>query len=383
MTELITDDNEDNQDRDFTTRFGPDSALPTSLHSISYAKDIWRRIKNHPIPIPSIKRDELSQNAETRELIHSIFAAAESREKEILLHNQARVFAEVLNRVVSSVGRFLDKPVIDIRPKERTQVLTAEQLADEENHGTGGANPTPSTNGLFSKQTGSVILQWALTPKYILLAVVTLLGLTTGYTQYQKQQLKATITDLQAGNDIADKLKGSLLELKENYEKRASEYAVELQKVNSSKLSLEEQVRTLEQENTKISTELTQVKKRFEDEKITETEVQKKADNAIKDLATNKERVKQLELQLEKSEKAKKDSIAAVKEMRRLIGEFEGRSVTLASDNANLLKYRNGFSVVKTTLQTIEAEANRYYPNVGNIKNALNLNNETLNRIMQ
>lgn len=383
MNEIITDDNDDYSDRDFTTRFGPDSALPTALHSISYAKDIWRRIKDHPISIPSIRRDELSQNPQTRELIHSIFAAAESREKEILLHNQARVFAEVLNRVVSSVGRFLDKPVIDLKREERTPISITEQSESDENNGTDVANPQTMMNGLFSQRTGKAILEWAVTPKYILLAVVTLLGLTTGYTQYQKQQLKATITDLQAGNDIAGKLKNSLLELKENYEKRASEYALELQNVSSSKLSLEEKIRTLERENTRLSTEVAQAKKRLEDEKITETEAQKKADDAIKDLATNKERVKQLELQLSNSESQKKNSIAAVKEMRRMIGDFESRSVALASDNANLLKYRNGFSVVKTALQTIEAESNRYYPNLENIKNAINLNNETLRRIMQ
>ena len=69
--------------------------------------------------------------------------------------------------------------------------------------------------------------------------------------------------------------------------------------------------------------------------------------------------------------------------MEKQFAATESRCVSLASENADLLKYRNGFSVIKTALQTVENEANRYYPNIDSIRNAISLNNDTLGRIMR
>lgn len=382
MSELLpSDENENTSEHDFESRFGPESALPTTLHSVSYAKDIWQRVKNHPVSVPAIRRDEISKNSDTRELIHAMLAAAESREKEILLHNQARVFAEVLNRVVSSVGRFLNEPVVALgtqaTPERIVEVAT---VVDE------AATPQARrtwASSLINKSNGKAVLQWALTPKYVLLAIVTLLGLVTGYSQYQRQQLKATIADLQAGNDIANKLKASLVELKGGYEKRASDYALEIQKVNETKLSLEEKLRKQERDIGRLTVEISQANTKIKAEKITESELQKAADTASKELAFLKEKAKQLEIQLADSQATKKASISAMRSMEKQFAATESRCVSLASENADLLKYRNGFSVIKTALQTIENEANHYYPSIDSIRNAISLNNDTLGRIMR
>src|SRR6185436_8171819 len=89
----------------------PRSTLPAHLQGTTYARDIWNRLKAHPVQNPKLKRDELATDPETRELVHAIMEVANEREKEVLLHNQARLFQELLRRVIGGVGIFLRTPL--------------------------------------------------------------------------------------------------------------------------------------------------------------------------------------------------------------------------------------------------------------------------------
>lgn len=169
-------------------RIDPRSTLPLHLQATSFPRDIWKRVKSHPIVSPRLKRDELADDADTRELIHAVIEAAGEREKEVLLHNQARVFQEILGRVLYGVASFLSTPMV---PQTWNAQLC--RLAVPPSGGSSASAP------LWKSAIASM-----LTPQYILFAILALFGAVTGLSQLENYKLRQTIAAYESANNATE-----------------------------------------------------------------------------------------------------------------------------------------------------------------------------------
>ena len=90
----------------------PKSVLPARLQTQSFDRDIWERIKSHPLRNPALFRDNIETDSDSREIVRQVINAAQQRETEILLHNQSRVFSHVLRHAVTQLSSFMSRPMI-------------------------------------------------------------------------------------------------------------------------------------------------------------------------------------------------------------------------------------------------------------------------------
>ncbi len=113
MNSEIVEVIEENDDRELFIHpnIDPKLSLPEHLQSIEFNDDIWRRASSTKLKNPYLNVKYLKENPETRDLIRSLIAAASEREKDVLMHNQARYFSGLLHSVMLATGSFLNKPL--------------------------------------------------------------------------------------------------------------------------------------------------------------------------------------------------------------------------------------------------------------------------------
>ena len=355
---------------DIPIRFGADSALPTPLQGIPYSKDVWRRIKSHPVVSPKLKRDELADDSETRELVHTILEAAGEREKEILLYNQARVFSVVLQSVIDGFGKFLSRPVVPIK-----RIATANNSSESD--ATGAESDGASKRPLWQ----SILISF-LIPKYIIFVVLAVLGLAVGFSQWRNYQMQQTINTLKESGEAAEISRNSLNQLRDEYKIMQDRAAKEQQNVQKELSRLRENNFTLETKNASLNETIKSLNERLKKEKKEESDLEKNVADLKQKLAAANRQVESSANRLSDSQKAKEQAISSYRELKTQYDKQINANAKLASENTLLQKYRTSFGIAKTAFDSIKREANRYSPNITNIRNSLNLSEKTIQQTL-
>lgn len=173
----------------------PRLSLPEHLQSIPFDEDVWRRMAGSKFRHPKQTDKALREDAEMRDILRAAMAAASEREKEVLMHNQARVFSSLMHALAKSVGNFLSTPLAPntwVKP------------------------PTEDMGEKSTSKPGTVksLILFLLTPKVFLTAVALGFGVLAGYSQIQVYNLNATIESYQSAltslNADKDALNGRL-----------------------------------------------------------------------------------------------------------------------------------------------------------------------------
>lgn len=237
-------------------RIDPEAVLPAHLQACSIEQDIWRRLKSHPVPSPDITRDALRSDARTSDLFNRVLLAASDRETEILLHNQTRVFKEILGRTLESIWRFMGeswaprtwghRSMIEAFPStepsptnslshlaqvtantsaplEPAPAAMSTPVAPSSSYtsattigplGTGTPSPTasqPSRPAARKRPTAwKGIIAWLLTPKYLVLILTAIFVLTSSYFKMQVENMKSAITSYKEAADASQQLREQL-----------------------------------------------------------------------------------------------------------------------------------------------------------------------------
>ncbi|WP_299735304.1 hypothetical protein [uncultured Roseobacter sp.] len=152
----------------------PSLSLPEHLQSIPFDEDLWRRMAGSKFRHPKQTDKALREDPDMRDILRASMAAASEREKEVLMHNQARVFSSLMYAVARSVGNFLNTP---LAPTKWTDP-PAQDNADK-NDG--------KITGLKS------LALFLLTPKVFLSVIALGFGVLAGYSQIQIRNLNLTI----------------------------------------------------------------------------------------------------------------------------------------------------------------------------------------------
>jgi hypothetical protein len=184
----------------------PRMALPAHLQGKSFEEDVWDRVKNSPLRNPNLYSKKLDIDAGTREIVRQLLLAASEREKEVLLHGQARVFREILGRTFDAMRAFLGNSLISehtlrsILPFQRT-ISEPETASGAE----GGGDSTSKT-----KFDAAKVISKLLTPKYVLLILSAILTVATGYSRIQVKNLQDAIKSYETAAGATDDLRGRL-----------------------------------------------------------------------------------------------------------------------------------------------------------------------------
>jgi len=185
----------------------PRSVLPAHLQGRSFESDLWRRVSNSALPNPTLSSRKLNSDAESREIVRQVILAADEREKEVLLHSQARLFGAILGRAVGAIGVFLKQPLV---PEGALRGLLGSRTSTTEP----GA---PITDAVRQPERKAVsgfdapkLISKLLTPKYVLLILSAFLTIATGYSRLQVKNLEDAIKSYQAAAGATDDLKGKL-----------------------------------------------------------------------------------------------------------------------------------------------------------------------------
>lgn len=208
----------------------PKSTLPEHLQPVSYSKDIWQRVKSHPIPNPNLTRSELQDTPETREIVRQVIAAGEEREKEILLHNQARLFQEILGRVLYTAWQFLGTPLY---PGAGPPAPLLEQGKNEQ--------PTQARSAQepkwkrLAKSAGLGLL----TPKYYLLGALLFFMFASGYSFMQVEALKRAVETYKLAASATEHAQFELESLSNSYETDKAKFAEDLHRSDARISELE------------------------------------------------------------------------------------------------------------------------------------------------
>jgi len=189
----------------------PRSSLPLNLQEISFEQDLWRRMKEHPVPGPRLTRGSLLEDPTARECIRQTMAAAGEREKEILLHNQARVFSQMLMRAFESVRHFLNTP---IAPRSWVADARAVKVIDRDSEPQANSrvdSPAQATAGeSLKKETLMKVVVAFLTPKVFLSVAAALFALIAGYSRVQVMNLQEAVDSYKTAAEAAGNAESNL-----------------------------------------------------------------------------------------------------------------------------------------------------------------------------
>jgi hypothetical protein len=279
------------------------SALPHHLQCKAFDTDVWERVVKHPIKNPALRRAELDQDTASRELVRQIMAAANEREKEVLLHNQERVFREIFGRALDAFWNFMNTPLLSPRlmlanpPQARADSNnSAESIAAER-------PPVAEISNwkwLFAK---------LLTPKYILLILSAFLAATTGYSQLQVKNLEQAIKTYQTAAEAST-------DLREGLSKAVDAAKDDRAKLNDKILSLDE--------------ELASVRNAEHQLEVANAGLQKERD-------MSKDAIMQLTAQLASFKEKQSDDVKAItKKAEDLQLTLADRDTKLAKDDAEI-----------------------------------------------
>lgn len=221
-------------------RLNANSALPAHLQGRSFDRDLWDRVRSHPVRNPTLSKTKLDDDVDTREIVRQVMAAANEREKEVLLHNQTRVFREVLGRVFDTLGAFLSRPLIPAEWVTRT-IRPSDAGAE--------TNPKPTES--MAKR----ILMAMVTPQYIFLTLGIMFAAFAGYKQIQVQNLRDAIESYKLSAASTDAVRNEMKTLVENIEtervawtKKEESQNVELARLRTDHLEATQTLAAIEQQ---------------------------------------------------------------------------------------------------------------------------------------
>lgn len=234
----------------------PKSVLPQHLQRKSYKRDIWQRIREASIRNPGLTRDSLEKNVETREIILQVILAASEREKEILLHNQARLFSQILSDVVRSAKHTLSTP-LPVVPRNWIEASRSVPIAHSE---TSDSNVQSSGSGeatgyrWIQKILPSIIVS-LVTPKVFISIIMVFFAGAAGYSQLQIHNLKNTIDSYKYAESASRKTTEELNSLIDSMEKTRNDMDAQVADLNQRNASLDNDLRKKEEELVKLSTQ--------------------------------------------------------------------------------------------------------------------------------
>lgn len=269
----------------------PQSTLPQHLQGKSYEHDIWQRVRESPIRNTCLTRDSLAKNVETREIVRQIISAGNEREKEILLHNQARLFSQILSDVIRSAQRTLSTP-LPVVPRtwiEETERPSITHAATSDSNDLSVEESKPASQSRWTRSILQNIIVSLITPKIFIFISVAFFASAAGYSQLQIKNLKDTIDTYK---DAAEASRQTALELEnliDSMEKTRDE-------MNAQVAELDERNVVLANENRKRREEL----------------IGLKAQNK-----SNLIRISQLQSELKTSQKEESEKLGSVREQLR------------------------------------------------------------------
>jgi hypothetical protein len=177
----------------------PAAALPAHLQDCSFDRDIWRRMRKHAVPHDYVERSAFQRDPKLDAFFNRVVVAASDRETEVLLHNQSRVFKEVLSRTVEGVLALLNTP-----PVPRAWYASVPAVISVP--GIGGSPPSASVR----KSKWKAVVAVATTPKWVLLATTVGFLVTSSYFKLQVSTLKSAIDSYKEAAGAAGELKDKL-----------------------------------------------------------------------------------------------------------------------------------------------------------------------------
>lgn len=207
----------------------PRLSLPEHLQTTQFDEDIWRRMTGSNFRHPLLTARALREDPDSRDLLRGAIAAASEREKEVLMHNQARFFSSLLYALARNVGNFLNTPVVPNSVKHPPK-----QSVDKES-----GNP-------FRE-----LILFLLTPKTMLTIALLAFGVIAGYSQLQIKNLEKTVTSYET-------LRSASEAAKEDLEIQIANINGLVQDRDTKILSLESMLASLETGNGQLATNLSE-----------------------------------------------------------------------------------------------------------------------------
>lgn len=320
----------------------PQSSVPEHLQEKDFDSDVWDRVVRHPIGNPSLRKNVLNKDPEARELVRQVLAAANEREKEVLLHNQARVFSQVLARTVDSVRSFMNTPL----PHYRNSANNSPPVPPNIDNGTGASGipdeDRPLANSLWPNFWLALV-----TPKYIFALVALVFGVLAGYSQLQIQNMEKAIGSYQeAQKSFESNNKG----LKSQLENIANDKALgvkENENLTERLAILEKEKRDIELSRIRIQSDLdshksknvdleSQIKSARNEETSIVSDLRKQLEeksNLVSDLKTSLATYKS---ELSSTKTRKDEAIKSSKEFRKFAESRSKQLEELRSHNQSL-----------------------------------------------
>ncbi len=342
----------------------PQSSVPSHLQLTDFDSDIWQRIGNHPIRNPNLRKNSLNKDPESRELIRQLMAAANEREKEILLHNQARVFSQVFANALDSMKSFMNSPLMHISSEKHLNV-TNEQSIPESTH---KDSLEENNQEIESNKKGiwTNFLVTLITPKYILAIATFVFGSLAGYSQLQIQNLEKAVQSYQEVEKSFQSNNQSLKNQLNNIEKeraiskneneKLTERLAMLETVKRKKelnaISLKGEVKSLSKLNIELKKELNSTRKK---ESTIISDLRKRIDtknnvisNIKVELSSYKSQVKSLLIQKQEAQKTSSEFRSFAESRSKEIDELISLNQTLAVSNQRLKSKNTLFDFAET-----------------------------------
>jgi hypothetical protein len=364
-------------------RINPDSVLPIHLQRKSFDRDIWDRVKNHPIKNPIFTTTKLKDDVESREIVRQVMSAANEREKEVLLHNQHRVFREILGRMVDRVGDFLSTPLVPRTwiagadaPRVLSPAVAAAPFPDpgDEEQADGEQDAADISEKWYQTVVASV-----LTPKYFLLGVVILLGLVAGYKQIQVKNLQEAVDSYklaaEASSNLQNEMRGLVTSTQNERDERRKErdetltdlanVRSQLMEANGKIAAREQNIASLTADNTKLTEEVGKFhEKQSSSEKALQAKLEASekarttAEKSLAEASATNAGLREDRQRLDASEKEKRELID--KKDREIDGLRKSYSDQFYQ-RSQLETERTVLRFAETALYNIRQEANTYW----------------------
>jgi predicted nucleic acid-binding Zn-ribbon protein len=289
----------------------PKLALPEHLQTTSYDEDIWSRVKNSPLRPPSATTKSIRENAEFRDAFRAVMAASSEREKEVLLHSQARVFSTVLAAIGRHVSFFLNKP------------LTPKSWQTE------GKTNSENKNGWATDW-----LNYLLTPKTLLLIAALSFGVIAGWSQLQLHNLKGAVESYETSKKALEAEIDTLNSRINGFDTVKNEY---LSKASDAEAKWSAE----ESKNLQLSTEIANLKNELENERA-------KLQSTAESLAAAKAGTVVTQQQLEQNLAEQKGLIA------ELQGKLTASQAAVAKAEARADANRSQFNELNKLVRTAQ-----------------------------
>tara|TARA_R110002072_G_scaffold187361_2_gene344122 strand:- start:358 stop:1707 length:1350 start_codon:yes stop_codon:yes gene_type:complete len=323
----------------------PSAARPARLGGRSFAQDVWGRVQSSP---QGYRLGDASQlDYKTHLLASQLLLAAQERESEIVEHNQARVFAQVLRGALEAMRGFMAKP-IPVLPASWTQPPPLASAESREVDDTAvPVNQQPEVS-LLKK-----VLIAFVTPQYILVAAVAVFAVAAGYSQLKIKNLESAITSYREAAGAADTLKERLEGLNKTFDEdrsaldlKISELTIRMAKVESERDQVEQALNSKQAELLSSQTEVKTLEERIATRQEAESD-------RVKALQTSQE---ELQAQLLASQK----DLSEVK-VREASLKAQGENLEKTqAEYEKLIKKRNGqLDVFRRTNRQLAVEVER------------------------